>query len=504
MSSIFLCTFSATVAGKQIYVPSALGNVNDNTNQWCYERSIQSDNFIVFWEAGYGSNPNGVQVGGYTANVQSILALAETCFDFYADSLKFITRGNSKTDLYKIIIRLYHTADWIASGSGMDDKIGVLNLSTWAASALGVTVAHEVGHCFQYQVHCDGWQGGWMYGLGNNGAGGNCFWEMCAQWQAFKVFPTQQFTDGRFNNYLKTAHKHILHETPRYDNFFIQDYWSYLHGMDFIGRLWQQSHSPEDPVEAYQRITGITQEEFNDEIYDCATRFVTWDIPALRANGASRILSRAQTKMNADTAGYWRIDASNCPENYGYNVIRLNLTQGTTTIVAAFEGILGNASNGFRAKNPSKNGWRFGFVHQAADGTRTYSPMHSAHTSSPDIVPRDTITFACPAGGRLWFVVTGAPTQHWHHEWDDNDTNDEQWGYRVKFLNTNLVGETNITTAVSDIIYPNSNEVTVRNLMGQVRYKGNADNFDWQNKLPVGIYLVTTNGKTTKIMIQNK
>lgn len=32
---------------------------------------------------------------------------------------------------------------------------------------------------------------------------------------------------------------------------------------------------------SYQRITGITQEQFNDEIYDAAARFVTWDLPRI-------------------------------------------------------------------------------------------------------------------------------------------------------------------------------------------------------------------------------
>ena len=40
----------------------------------------------------------------------------------------------------------------------------------------------------------------------------------------------------------------------------------------------------------------------------------------------------------------------------------------------------------------------------------------------------------------MWFVVTGAPTMHWRHAWDDNPSNDEQWPYQVQFEGTNKYG----------------------------------------------------------------
>ena len=43
---------------------------------------------------------------------------------------------------------------------------------------------------------------------------------------------------------------------------------------------------------------------------------------------------------------------------------------------------------------------------------------------------------------RAWFVVVGAPTEHWHHPWDENADNDEQWPYQVAFENCAAVGTT--------------------------------------------------------------
>ena len=330
---------STVYAEKQIYLTSSFSgmDMNSESSQYCWARSRQTENFVIFWEAGYGADPYTLTNASYKVNVDNVLSVAEKAFVLYADSLKFITRGKSKTDLYKMIIRLRYTTDWEASGSGQDNMIGLLTLTASSAQAAGVTMAHEVGHCFQYQVHCDNNNdNGWMYGFGSSASGGNCWWEQCAQWQAFKLYPAEQFTNYRFSEYLNNAHRNILHEAPRYANYFIQDYWCFLHGMDFIGRLWNTSVKPEDPVETYKRITGITQAKFNDQIYDCAARFVTWDVPAIRSAGESVIAARPLPKMTLTEDNYWLIDSANCVENYGYNAILLNTPSGATTIKAFF------------------------------------------------------------------------------------------------------------------------------------------------------------------------
>lgn len=427
-------------AEKSIYIPSSFSDPNNASSKWSYSRSLQSDNFILFWEAGYGANPSTTTNSSYRVDLNALLNIAEKSFEIYRDSLKFIIEGNSKTDTYKMIILLNYTTTWQATGSGVDDQIGLLNLSANAAQAMGVTVAHEVGHCFQYQVHCDGHTGGWMYGFGTNGAGGNGWWEQCAQWQAFKVLPDEQFSNYQFNNYLNTCHKNLLHEEPRYANYFIQDYWTYLRGANFIGQLWRNSKYPEDPVEAYKRLNGITQKEFNDEIYDCAARFVTWDVPSIKSYGKNYIDSRQSSSMTLTEEGYWLIDSTDCVENYGYNTIRLNAPDPGVPVKLYFEGKAG--TSGYRALyNKSKAGWRYGFVALLDDGRRVYSDMGSSSFIAEYSNPKDTITFTCPDNCiKLWLVVAGAPSIHWPHEWDDDSADDEQWPYQVKFENTNIYG----------------------------------------------------------------
>lgn len=431
---------------KKIYTAQwSMGNVNDPNNNYYIGRTRQSKNWILFWEKDYGENPKSFTCGNYTIDVDEVLRNAEIAFKFYTDSLKFIKPGSSKTDTYKMVIRLrYDPTAWEASGSGVDNLIGLLTLTPWAAPSRNwQTLYHEIGHCFQYQVHCDnGDQNGWMYAPGNGK--GCAFWEQCAQWQAYKVMPGDQFTNEWFNGYLQNVHKHILHESPRYNNYFVQDFWTYKHGMDFIGRLWNESRNPEDAVEAYMRITGITTSQFNDEMYECAARFATWDIPALESYGASKIDSRPQPAMTKVDDDYWQINASVAPENTGHNIIKLNVPKMATTVSACFEGL--SNESGYNVIRPTYAEWRYGFVAQLEDGTRVYSDMGKSTYSAPV----DTISFECPDNcKRLYFVVSGGPKTYWRQAWDDNGDNDEQWPYKVKFGNTNRYGSPNLPDVTS-------------------------------------------------------
>lgn len=67
------------------------------------------------------------------------------------------------------------------------------------------------------------------------------------------------------------------------------------HGIEFIGKLWREARRPEDPIEAYQRITGVNQETFNDEMFDAARRFVNWDIDGIKEYGRNYV-GRKQCK----------------------------------------------------------------------------------------------------------------------------------------------------------------------------------------------------------------
>lgn len=435
---LICCSFFGISAQKTVYVPSFIANsgmdINNPNSQWSFARSVQSENVVIFWEPGFGNDPSTLPEP-YKVDMETLLATLESSFLYYLDTLKFAEKGSSVTDQYKLMAFLLYTQDWAAFGSGQDDLVGSLFVSPGAAN-LNDVVAHEVGHCFQYITGCDT-EGGFRYGLGENGAGGNGFWEQCAQWMAYKLYPELQFEGGDFFYYTQVNHLHVLHEAPRYANYFLPDYWTYKHGKDFTGRLWRESRFPEDPLEAYKRITNISQKTLNDEMYEHAARLTTWDLPELRSLGQPFINARNQVKMNPSNDGFWEIDPSVCIENYGYSSIKLEVPQGVVEMKVEFVGKAGET--GYRSKNIDQAGWRFGFVALLENGERVYSDMASAEYQN-GTNPEVSLRFTCPENcDKLWLVVSGAPQTHWKHEWDDNNENDEQWPYKVKFENTGLL-----------------------------------------------------------------
>lgn len=424
--------------GRILYKPSTYGSVdfNNENSQWCFKRSMESEHFVVFWEKEFGNDPTKA-ASGYAFNPKTMLADGEKYWDKYVE-LGFINPGKSTTDKYKIEMFVKYTKDWVANGSGVDLKVGMLHVNPWAISSRGgSTVAHEIGHTFQYLVSCDlGTSHGFNYGYGDNASGGNGWWESCANWQAYKCYPNMQFTDGEnFEGHLKFHHLNLLHEDWRYQNCFIQDYWCMKHGSDFIGRLWRESNKPEDPVEAYKRLNKLDQAAFCDEQMEGYMRMATWDIDGVRDQAKHRIGQHvSHLHLAANNEGTWEVDSAYCPQNYGYSIINLNTTAPGTIVKAYFKGIAG--AKGYRAINIDKAGWRYGFVAYSANGTRTYGKIESDKEGTASLtIPED-----CK---KLFFVVMGAPTEHWRHPWDNKADNDEQWPYQVKFENTDLYGNFN-------------------------------------------------------------
>ena len=420
--------------GRILWHPSTYsGNnyMNDNS-RWSFSRSMESEHFVVFWEKGFGSDPTKAQT--YRFNPKTVLQNAEKIWDTYVTQLGFLVPGRSTTDTYKIQLYVLYQSEWRADASGVDGKMGIGHMSAGAIGARGGhTVAHEIGHTFQYLVSADlGQQHGYNYGYGEGASGGNGWWESCANWQAYKVYPERQFTDGEyFEGHLSKCHLNLLHEDWRYENCFVQDYWCMKHGQDFIGRLWRESNKPEDPVETYKRLNKLSQDQLCDEFYEGFARMATWDIDGIRDRASHRI-GQHQSHLTRTDEGAWRVDAAYCPQNYGYNIINLNAAAGGTVVKAHFKGIAG--ADGYRKINVDKAGWRYGFVAYTQDGQTVYGETARDKEG--------TATLTLPDGcQRLFFVVMGAPTEHWRHPWDDNAQNDEQWPYEVTFEGTDLYGQ---------------------------------------------------------------
>ena len=446
----------------KIYKPKEFATLNwlRSDSKWSLVRSRQSEHFILFWEQGFGDNPNATTLPeALRVDVDDMLAKAESFFTINVEKLKFaeLNKGNSNLDRYKMQIYLLYQTEWLATGAGYDDMVGALWVNPSTCKPVGSTIAHEIGHSFQYQVYADllaagktpnDFSRGFRYGYG--GDGGNGFWEQTAQWQSFQSYPAEVFESYNFNVYTDNAHRHICHEWQRYASYFIHYYWSDRHGVDFIGKLWREAVRPEDPVEAYMRMNNLTVKQLNDEMYDAATRFVTWDLGEIRTRGSSYI-GKQSWQLHPHAEGGYQVAYNHCPGTTGYNVIPLNIPAAGTIIAVTFEGLtpgspLASADAGLALKGEQRvkveryntsdaasAGWRYGFVAFTKGGERIYGAMQSDRNG--------TATFLVPANcEKLWFVVLGAPTTYRSHAWDEDELNDEQWPYRLQFTATDLLG----------------------------------------------------------------
>ena len=427
--------------------------------QWSFYRCRQSDHFIVFWEPGFGDDPGSLRVNwNLRVNVDDLLKRAEEFYLTNVERLKMVTvgEGKSRLDDYKIQIYLKYQTEWLATGAGYDNRVGALWISPSTCRPAGSTIAHEIGHAFQYLVYCDhlkqgeyaNQHSGFRYGFGPNGSGSCGFWEQCAQWQAWQDFPNGAFDNVYINVWLANYHRHFCHEYMRYSSYWLQFYWAWKHGLTVVSRIWQESEYPEDPLETYMRLfCDGSVSQFYDELYDYAARMATYDIDGIR--DYATVLSRNyHTTLYRRDDGYWQVAYANCPGTTGFNLIRLTPEEGATEVSVSFQGLatgsplhaddpgatvdadgnkVGKVTCYNDAGGTTAAGWRWGLVAIGTDGKATYGPMNSNKNG--------TATWTVPSGTEyLYLVVLATPEDYHRLPWDDDETTDEQWPYCISIM----------------------------------------------------------------------
>ncbi len=406
---------------KEIYLVPEDNDFSNNESEYSFKRSLQSENLALFWSKEYGENPMVNSDSTKAFNPQRVIEECERFYNYYVNELEIVQKGCSLTDKYKLLIFVFGGNEGTAFGGGAADKVGVLwtpavriNREPYGA------LAHEMAHSFQYLSNAD-------YGTGPTGP----IIEMSAQYMLWQVYPEwMTFEKYHLDAFLKGTHFAFLHPNNMYHSPFVIEYWSQKHGKEFFGRLCKETQCGEDPVSTYKRINALTQEEFNDEMFDAYRRFVTWDLERVE-QVASKYTNLHQTKLVNEGNGWYRVDSVNCPQNYGYNAIQLKVPDAGSVVELNFKGITG--SPGYSNVKTEYAGWRYGFVASLKSGERVYSDMFKDNEGQASfIVPPNT--------EYLWFVVSGAPTKHWPVEfnWEStvNDNPDEQWPYKIRLKGT--------------------------------------------------------------------
>lgn len=392
-------TEEPTITKKEVKIPLKTlkeNKFNEPNSNFSDKYSAQSDNIVIFWDKSFGLDPEKYSDKSRRFSPKEILEEGEKIYNFYTDKLAFADRKTSIASKYKMILWMYNDDNSTAYGWG-EEGIGMMwfrpsRIQGHPYCALG----HEMGHSFQCIIEADG----------GRGYSGTPLPEFTSQWMIWQYFPDWTTIEKyHLDAYMNNTHYSILHSENMYHAPQFMEYWSTKHGQSIIAKLWSGVKGNENIIAAYQRITNITQEEFNNEIYDAATKYITWDLPRIREY-CIPYRNQHKSKLFKTNDEWYQIDESKTPQSYGYNAIRLNTPAAGETISINFKGIASNKQVQNNIKVTPE--WRYGFVAVNKNGDAYYGDMNKAINElnkSVDFTVTGDIEY-------LWLVVTGAPAEH--------------------------------------------------------------------------------------------
>lgn len=309
----------AKSAKKEIFIPAKSlkeNKFNQPDGQFSYDYMTESENLVLFWAKSFGKEPTKYADKGKRFCPEEILREGERFYNYYVDQLKFVDKKKSFSSRYKMIIWMYNDDQTSAFGWG-DEGVGMMWMRPCRAQSYPYcALAHEMGHSFQYMVGADGarsfpvssplveYTSQWM------------LWQVYSDWTTIEQYHLDAYMDQTHYSLLSV---HNMYHAPQF-----MEYWANKHGQDIISRIWRQAEGKEDPAATYKRLTGLNQQQFNDEIYEAASRFVAWDIPRIKSI-CSSYANQHRCKLDKVADGWYQIASTRCPQNYGYNAIRLNV-----------------------------------------------------------------------------------------------------------------------------------------------------------------------------------
>jgi len=462
-------------AQKSLYIPIEWRNRTDTLiysdndpdckYTWSKTRSKESNNFIVYWDKKYGNTSPTNSASTYSVDIDDLLTKAEGFYAVNVNKLAFCNESNSNVSKYKMMILLNYTTEWVCFGGGYDDVIGALWLSPSTSKPVGHSVAHEVGHSFQYQVYADlkGYAG-FRTAIGS----GSAFWEQTAQWQANQSYPDLKW-DQSWSLFKNTHNYAMTHEWHRYQSYWWHYYLTEENGIDFIGKLWRNdAHSGIDPNQALMNMNSMDVNALNLEFFHYAMKMATIDLDAAREEADNYIGTYRYDYISLGGRKH-QVSYSSCPQSTGFNIIPLNVPTAGTTITTDFTSLANgaalpqgdsklyfdgdkftavNTNNYNSVSNYAKRGFHLGYVALMNDGSRQYLYDDETYCTGSDANTEISSKVSCvvPEGvKRLYLVVSPAPSEYIQHKWDQEITNDDQWPYTVEFTNTNIFGAAEIS-----------------------------------------------------------
>ena len=373
-------------AQKKVYIPEDLRGMDlqADTSQWSFNRSIETDDLILMWERGFGSdtsNPPQLEGHPMAFNLENLRDRVQSFYTFFRDTLGWVVPNQAahpaKSDRYKMMVMVMYSLDGTAYGGTYDNFIGALWVAPNRIQDKKMNcMAHELGHSFQLQIPADSVGDAW---------GGSGFFEMTSQWMLWQVNP-DWLTDENyhFEAFKQLTHKAYLHLENIYHSPFVIQWWSDLRGRKSIAGLYRQGRIGEDPVITYKRMYGLSQQAFCDELFRGYQHLVNFDF-----HHARKETRQYACTFDCELEGNEWLRPKHAPEEYGFNAIRLD--ERVNLDAHTFD---------LRLKGDHL---RYGFVGITTDDEEIYSDINA-------------ITFTVPKGKRLkhlYLIVMGAPMQHY-------------------------------------------------------------------------------------------
>lgn len=404
--------------GKEI----VLQNGVKNNAGFSWERTAQSENFIVYWGEKITGDPSDEANGALSFDPQYVLNVLEDLLTWFNDSIGFIENTDSlNMGTYKHEIVMNETwnngyTGW-AFGGSVDGMIGGMWIHPGAVRGPAV-LAHEFTHMNQAMVFLQ------YPGYGINMPYAGFFWESHANFM-MKNF-TGTYSGVQPERYIFTSMMQYSTTRRHYQNVYFLDYLKDTYGMDLVNDIWRKA----DPKSSHpltslrDSVLRYSQDDLNDEFGYHAMKNVTWDYSSgdkIRSAIQSVnpvYLQRMYTILDsvADEPGKFVVPEYLAPGDYGYNIIPLYPDDGSTQITINFTGLENDPAQGA--------GWRYGFV--GVDNTETprYSTLYSSATG--------TATFSLlPSDSAIYFVVTGAPDVHHNYPWEPGYTKVFRYPYTL-------------------------------------------------------------------------
>lgn len=370
-------------AQKKLYIPKDLQGMNlkADTSKWSLNRSIETDDLIFMWERGFGndvSNPPQLKGQDMSFNLLNLRDRIQTFYHFFRDTLGFVTPNyQSKADHYKMMVMVNYSLDGTAYGGTYDNFIGALWVAPNRIQDTKMNcMAHELGHSFQAQIMADSIGQCW---------GGTGFFEMASQWMLWQVNP-DWITDENyhFEAFKTLTHKAFLHMDNIYHSPYVLQWWSDLHGRQFIAELFRQGVIGEDPVMTYKRMNGLSQSDFCDEIFRGYQHLVNFDFTHAYKE-TRQYAATFNTELETCSNGWLR--PKSLPEGYGFNAIKLDDRVNLNSPIFHLH-LRGNQL-------------RYGFVGITTNGESIYSDVNATSFTSNGQPLK-----------HLYLIIMGAPEHH--------------------------------------------------------------------------------------------